>query len=217
MSTSADPMLDDRHLITLRWLEGMQWAYSSHRVERLTVGPMIALNAVWYCREFVLGSVSLPLLSLFTFGAAPRPEGLGVKGGQLNLCPKTDNCVSTAEEMNSATHYIPPCKLPPQNQLSNASAVPDDQDMLNQGSDRHLCGSPAVPTCSLYDWLASLRVSCSGCELSACLCLSCAWQGGLSMKIPQWWTHELVSLQQVEYDLEHAVQVLSRYSYTYVD
>ena len=127
----------------------MLWAYSSHKVERLAINPMVAFDAVWYCREFVLGSVSLPPLSLFTFGAAPRPEGLGVKGGQLNLCPKTDNCVSTAEEMNSATHYIPPCKLPPRNQLSNASAVPDDQVMPNQGSHHHPCGSLAGLTYSI--------------------------------------------------------------------
>ena len=37
------------------------------------------------------------------------------------------------------------------------------------------------------------------------------------MKVPQWWTHELVSLQQLQYDLERAVQVRICYSHTYID
>ena len=54
-----------------------------------------------WCREFVLNGVNVAVLgALFTFGATPRPDSVGLKdygGGvkQLNLCPKTPNCIST--------------------------------------------------------------------------------------------------------------------------
>ena len=49
----------------------------------------------------MLNGVNVAVLgALFTFGATPRPDSVGLKdygGGvkQLNLCPKTPNCIST--------------------------------------------------------------------------------------------------------------------------
>merc|ERR1712170_206162 len=63
-------------------------------------------------REFMLNSSSaFTLASMFTIGAAKRPNTIGVQdvygSKQLNLCPPTPNCVSTAEEANDLAHYIP--------------------------------------------------------------------------------------------------------------
>eukprot|EP00208_Stichococcus_sp_RCC1054_P001882 CAMPEP_0206137922 /NCGR_PEP_ID=MMETSP1473-20131121/2937_1 /ASSEMBLY_ACC=CAM_ASM_001109 /TAXON_ID=1461547 /ORGANISM="Stichococcus sp, Strain RCC1054" /LENGTH=224 /DNA_ID=CAMNT_0053531193 /DNA_START=108 /DNA_END=779 /DNA_ORIENTATION=- len=74
-------------------------------------------------REVLLRGVNLaalaPLASLFTFGAVDRPSGLGVQdygngAKQLALCPKTKNCISTAEELNDDTKYVPPWTYNPE-------------------------------------------------------------------------------------------------------
>ncbi|KAK9808585.1 hypothetical protein WJX72_000105 [[Myrmecia] bisecta] len=64
-------------------------------------------------REFVLKSVNFGFFaSIFTWGAAPRPEKLGVQTygstgiRTLGICPPTPNCVSTADETD-ISHYIP--------------------------------------------------------------------------------------------------------------
>jgi len=48
--------------------------------------------------------------SLFSFSGT-RPSNLGLKDyGQfksLGLCPPTPNCISTAEEANDVSHYVP--------------------------------------------------------------------------------------------------------------
>ena len=41
-----------------------------------------------------------------TLFAGSQPEGLGVKQGQLSLCPSTPNCVSSQSQ--DAEHYIEP-------------------------------------------------------------------------------------------------------------
>ncbi|BDA44207.1 hypothetical protein COCOBI_05-3910 [Coccomyxa sp. Obi] len=64
-------------------------------------------------RELLLNGLNIGVLgSLFTFGAAPRPTGLGVKDygdfKTLGLCPATQNCISTAEVVSDESHYVPP-------------------------------------------------------------------------------------------------------------
>lgn len=56
-------------------------------------------------REILLqSSTALVLGALLSVGRAPRPSSLGLQrwGGaaQLGLCPRTNNCISTAEEAN---------------------------------------------------------------------------------------------------------------------
>lgn len=70
-------------------------------------------------RELLLNGLNVGVLalgSLFTFGAAPRPDGLGVKDygnfKTLGLCPATQNCISTAEVVSDESHYVPPCEPP---------------------------------------------------------------------------------------------------------
>eukprot|EP01025_Chloroclados_australasicus_P041560 TRINITY_DN4405_c0_g1_i5.p1 TRINITY_DN4405_c0_g1~~TRINITY_DN4405_c0_g1_i5.p1 ORF type:complete len:210 (+),score=20.57 TRINITY_DN4405_c0_g1_i5:372-1001(+) len=86
-------------------------------------------------RELVLNSVSVTVLgALFNFGAAPRPSGLGIKyygGGvkTLALCPPTPNCISTAEELNDHTHYVPTWNYMPQDGRGRKGKVPQTQAM----------------------------------------------------------------------------------------
>lgn len=63
-------------------------------------------------RELVLNSVNVAVLgAIFTWGAAPTPSTIGLADyGQfksLSLCPPSPNCISTAEEANDMTHYVP--------------------------------------------------------------------------------------------------------------
>lgn len=61
----------------------------------------------------MLYSVNVAVLgSLFTWGAVARPKTLGIQTygrdvQALSLCPPTPNCISTAEEVNDADHYVP--------------------------------------------------------------------------------------------------------------
>jgi hypothetical protein len=78
----------------------------------------------FFCyREVLLHTLNIGVVgSLFSFGAAPRPSGLGVKDygsvRALGLCPSTNNCISTAEEANDVGHFVPPC-APFTNSLTN--------------------------------------------------------------------------------------------------
>jgi len=70
-------------------------------------------------REIVLRSVNAAVIgALFTWGAAPQPSTVGVQdynGFQtLSLCPTSPNCVSTSEEANDMTHYVPPWTYNPE-------------------------------------------------------------------------------------------------------
>ncbi len=62
--------------------------------------------------ELLLNSSStLVLASIFHFsGERPRSLGLQRLGASqtLGLCPRTPNCISTAEEANDPGHYVPP-------------------------------------------------------------------------------------------------------------
>ncbi|XP_065859427.1 uncharacterized protein [Euphorbia lathyris] len=61
-------------------------------------------------REIILRSSELAVVgAIFNFGGK-KPEYLGVQKNQqtLALCPATKNCISTAENINDLTHYVPP-------------------------------------------------------------------------------------------------------------
>lgn len=62
-------------------------------------------------REIMLNSASgLVLASIFNF-TGTRPTNLGLKNygtfKSLGLCPPTPNCISTAEEANDVSHFVP--------------------------------------------------------------------------------------------------------------
>merc|ERR1712157_429107 len=88
-------------------------------------------------RELMLKSPlsgGLFLGALFTFGAAPRPKGLGVTDygsgvKSLGLCPATPNCVSTAEAANDLDHYIPGWNYAPEDGRAMRETVTKEQAM----------------------------------------------------------------------------------------
>merc|ERR1712176_1702008 len=94
-------------------------------------------------REVMLKSPlagGLILGALFTFGAAPRPKGLGVTDygsgvKSLGLCPATPNCVSTAEAANDLDHYIPGWNYAPEDGRAMRETVTKEQAMQEQKHD----------------------------------------------------------------------------------
>ena len=84
-------------------------------------------------REIVLSSFAAPAFAaLFSFGAAPRPKGLGVLDygsgvKTLGLCPNTDNCISTAEIVNDPSHYVPAWSYMPQDGRGLREKVTQEQ------------------------------------------------------------------------------------------
>lgn len=64
-------------------------------------------------RELILKSVNVAVIgALVNWGAAPRPDTVGIQDygsgvKTLNLCPPSPNCISTAEEANDMSHYVP--------------------------------------------------------------------------------------------------------------
>ena len=86
-------------------------------------------------REVLLHSVNMALLgALLPIGAAPRPSNLGVQdygGGlkTLNLCPPTPNCISTAEEANDLSHYVPAWTYNPEDGRGRKKPATQEQAM----------------------------------------------------------------------------------------
>jgi uncharacterized protein (DUF1499 family) len=85
-------------------------------------------------RELVLRSVNVAVLgALFTWGAAPQPSSVGVQdynGFQtLSLCPTSPNCVSTSEEANDMTHYVPPWTYNPEEGRGRKNPATPEQAM----------------------------------------------------------------------------------------
>eukprot|EP00879_Flechtneria_rotunda_P001011 GHRR01001147.1.p1 GENE.GHRR01001147.1~~GHRR01001147.1.p1 ORF type:complete len:246 (+),score=60.54 GHRR01001147.1:40-777(+) len=86
-------------------------------------------------REFVLNSVNVAVLSaVFNWGAVARPNGLGIKDygsniKTLSLCPPSPNCISTAEEINDPTHYVPAWTYNPEDGRGRKNPASQDQAM----------------------------------------------------------------------------------------
>ena len=72
--------------------------------------------------------------AIFTFGASPRPKGLGVTDygsgvKSLGLCPASDNCISTAEAANDLNHYVPAWNYSPEDGRAMREKVTQEQAM----------------------------------------------------------------------------------------
>lgn len=98
------------------------------------VTPAVAKPEPTTRREVTLNASALLLGSVFTIGRAPRPEGIGVRdygGGvrALGLCPKSPNCISTAEEMNDPAHFVPPWDYNPEEGRGRTGPVTQKQAM----------------------------------------------------------------------------------------
>ncbi|CAN6296957.1 unnamed protein product [Urochloa humidicola] len=66
-------------------------------------------------RDFVLRSSELATLAAIFHFSGTKPGYLGVQKNppSLALCPATNNCVSTSEEISDSTHYAPPWNYNP--------------------------------------------------------------------------------------------------------
>lgn len=86
-------------------------------------------------REIVLNSVNVALLgALVNWGAAPRPSSIGIQdyGGDirtLSLCPPSPNCISTAEEANDPTHFVPAWTYNPEEGRGRKNPATQEQAM----------------------------------------------------------------------------------------
>jgi hypothetical protein len=71
--------------------------YPAHCIGSEMHASIYRILASLSCREMILSGVNFTVLgALFNIGAAPRPSNIGITaGGELNLCPKTPNCIST--------------------------------------------------------------------------------------------------------------------------
>jgi len=82
----------------------------------------------------MLASVNVAVLgAVFNIGAAPRPSNLGIKDygtvKTLNLCPPSPNCISTAEEVNDPTHFVPAWTYNPQDGRGLKKPISKEQAM----------------------------------------------------------------------------------------
>ncbi|WVZ61361.1 hypothetical protein U9M48_011256 [Paspalum notatum var. saurae] len=66
-------------------------------------------------RDFVLRSSELATLAAIFHFSGTKPRYLGVQKNppSLALCPATNNCVSTSEEISDSNHYAPPWNYNP--------------------------------------------------------------------------------------------------------
>ncbi|PUZ35985.1 hypothetical protein GQ55_9G003000 [Panicum hallii var. hallii] len=66
-------------------------------------------------RDFVLRSSELATLAAIFHFSGTKPSYLGVQKNppSLALCPATNNCVSTSEEISDSNHYAPPWNYNP--------------------------------------------------------------------------------------------------------
>ena len=85
-------------------------------------------------RELALRSVNLLALgAMFTWGAAPTPSNIGLSDygefKSLSLCPPSPNCISTAEEANDMTHYVPQWTYNPEEGRGTKNPATQEQAM----------------------------------------------------------------------------------------
>ena len=92
----------------------------------------------------MLRSVNVAVLgALFQFGAAPRPDTLGVQDygsgvKALGLCPKSPNCIATSEEFGDITHFVPSWQYNPEDgramkkPATQAQAMQELVDVINE-------------------------------------------------------------------------------------
>ncbi|GAV60238.1 DUF1499 domain-containing protein [Cephalotus follicularis] len=67
-------------------------------------------------REIILRSSELAVIGAIFQFSGKKPDYLGVQKNQqaLALCPATNNCISTSENISDATHYAPPWDYNPE-------------------------------------------------------------------------------------------------------
>ncbi|XP_004229816.1 uncharacterized protein [Solanum lycopersicum] len=83
-------------------------------------------------REIILRSSEIALIgAIFNF-SGKKPNYLGVQKNPLGLalCPATNNCVSTSENISDATHYAPPWNYNPEGKRGKVSREKAMEELL---------------------------------------------------------------------------------------
>ncbi|PIA49975.1 hypothetical protein AQUCO_01300603v1 [Aquilegia coerulea] len=104
-----------------------RWTYHSKRSPNGRSGSSIYSQIVLFeqpnepneqlCRrEMILKSSELALLGAIFHFSGTKPSYLGVQKNPkaLALCPATNNCISTSEDVSDLTHYAPPWNYNPE-------------------------------------------------------------------------------------------------------
>lgn len=67
-------------------------------------------------RQVILRSSEIAILAAIFHFSGTKPKYLGVQKNppSLALCPATSNCITTAEELNDLSHYVPPWNYNPE-------------------------------------------------------------------------------------------------------
>lgn len=83
-------------------------------------------------REIVLRSSELAVLGAIFHFSGTKPNYLGVQKNPpgLALCPATNNCVSTSENISDLTHYAPPWNYNPEE--GRGSKMPVSREVAMQ-------------------------------------------------------------------------------------
>ncbi|XP_026380357.1 uncharacterized protein LOC113275129 isoform X3 [Papaver somniferum] len=82
-------------------------------------------------REIILRTSEIAVLgAIFHFGGK-KPNYLGVQNNPhaLALCPATNNCISTSEDVTDLTHYAPPWSYNPENGRGRKKPVSREEAM----------------------------------------------------------------------------------------
>ncbi|RZC73220.1 hypothetical protein C5167_048705 [Papaver somniferum] len=82
-------------------------------------------------REIILRTSEIAVLgAIFHFGGK-KPNYLGVQKNPqaLALCPATNNCISTSEDVSDLTHYAPPWSYNPENGRGKKKPVSREEAM----------------------------------------------------------------------------------------
>ncbi|MCO5609552.1 hypothetical protein L7F22_063781 [Adiantum nelumboides] len=87
--------------------------------------------AVTTRREVVLRSSTAALMLAFFRFSGTKPSYLGVQKNppSLALCPPTPNCISTSEELNDPSHFVPPWTYNPEDGRGKKNPVSREQAM----------------------------------------------------------------------------------------
>nr|GMD33166.1 Serine/threonine-protein kinase C70.05C [Ipomoea batatas] len=83
-------------------------------------------------RELILRSSEIAVLgAIFSF-SGPKPNYLGVQKSPLGLalCPATNNCISTSENISDLTHYAPPWNYNPEEKRGKVSREKAMKELL---------------------------------------------------------------------------------------
>ncbi|KAI3982628.1 hypothetical protein MKX01_031367 [Papaver californicum] len=82
-------------------------------------------------RQIILRTSEIAVLGAIFHFSGKKPNYLGVQKNPhaLALCPATNNCISTSEDVSDLTHYAPPWSYNPENGRRNKKPVSREEAM----------------------------------------------------------------------------------------